>query len=238
MRERAGLTESRSQVPHIVDSLVSIFTALLRRARDFIVGDFQIPIVHHNHQHLQTLEFTRTGKGIVVPRPQSDALQAIVAAFEPDIPRFASMHSVYTSSLDEVILINVITHRPYKAGGCCLRPCFGSKFHRPLAVLVILHIDLFLRALGVVANVRESTAWVRSAFASTGTVKQVQAFDISRLVPQHRMTFAAGHDARLFFLGFVLLRLFLCLVFLCLVLLCLRFTENWWIEPGRNEYEK
>ena len=78
-----------------------------------------------------------------------------MAALEPDIRSVSPGHPVNVNSLDEVVLIHVIAHSPYKASSYCLRSRFGPKFDCPLSLLVIFDVNLFLCALGVSANVGE-----------------------------------------------------------------------------------
>src|SRR2546425_720078 len=113
-----------------------------------------------------------------------------MASLEPDFHGIAPGHTFDVNSLDEIVVVCVIARRPHYSSCHGLRSRLGTEFDGPFSVLVVLDVDLFLGALVISGNVTEFSSQVRGAFATAGTVKKIETLNVSRLVPQDRVTFA------------------------------------------------
>src|ERR1041384_3091030 len=232
--QRTCLAKRSAQVSHVINAGFRVLAALLGGPHYLVVDFLEVPIIHYDHQHFEPVKFASSNKRIALPRPQSDVLETIVAPLKPDIRCVTPGHPVDVNPADEVVLIRVISHRPYKSRCRCLGSSFGPELNRPIPALLILNIDLLLGAFGVITNVCEFSVGVGSAFATTRSIKHVEALDASRLVPENRMALAAVHDTRLFLLAFLFFFAFV----LLRLLLSRRGCERRRIEGGHDKHQE
>src|SRR6185295_3625342 len=111
--KRSRRTQRSPQVSNVIDALVSASAALLTGLDDLVVFCLEVPVIDERHQGLQALQLARAVKRVLRPGPKSFLFVAIIAAFKPHIANVEPAAPFDVSSLDEVVLIGVITCCPH-----------------------------------------------------------------------------------------------------------------------------
>src|SRR5262249_47427406 len=148
-----------------------VLAAFFVRAHYLVVGDFEVPVIHQDHEYFEPIQFASSDEGVILPGPQPDVLEPIVATLEPDVHSVTAGQAVNVNSTDEVVLIRVIAHGPNDPSSYRLRSRLRPKLDSPFSILVVSGVDLFLSAFVIKSNVSESSPKVWRTVTAARTIE-------------------------------------------------------------------